>query len=404
MKKEWETVPLEAVAVQKKGAIKIGPFGSQLKKRDLVSSGIHVVGIENILSETFDGLGERFISPEKFQTLRTVEIFPGDLLITMMGTIGKVAVVPDGIETSIMDSHLLRVRPDTNLCRTDYLKWAVYGSPAVQESMDAQAHGAIMKGLNSAIVRSLPILLPPLSEQRRIVDILDKAFENIAIVGADAEKNLHNARALFASHLNTVFTKRGPGWMETTLGETYDVRDGTHDSPRYHATGYPLITSKNLKREGLSFENVKLISEQDYKKINERSEVHKGDVLLAMIGTIGNPTLVTVEPLFAIKNVALLKIPKGQSGAFVKHYLDSESVVSKMIKEAKGTTQRFVGLGYLRAFPINVPPLATQLEIVERINKFERETQHLEFIYQRKLVELDALRKSLLNAAFSGKL
>jgi type I restriction enzyme, S subunit len=114
------------------------------------------------------------------------------------------------------------------------------------------------------------------------------------------------------------------GWEIKRLGEIFDVRDGTHDSPKYHTTGYPLITSKNLKREGLSFDDINLISEKDYQKINERSAVHKGDVLLAMIGTIGNPTLVTTEPNFAIKNVALLKIPSGQSGAFLKYYLDSE--------------------------------------------------------------------------------
>ena len=154
------------------------------------------------------------------------------------------------------------------------------------------------------------------------------------------------------------------GWQTRKLGEVYDVRDGTHDSPKYHATGYPFITSKNLKREGLSFDDVKLISEQDYKKINERSAVHKGDVLFAMIGTIGNSTLVTMEPNFAIKNMALFKIPSGQSGAFLKHYLDSGWVISKMMKGAKGTTQKFVGLGYLRDFPINVPPLPEQQRIV----------------------------------------
>ena len=154
------------------------------------------------------------------------------------------------------------------------------------------------------------------------------------------------------------------GWQTRKLGEVYDVRDGTHDSPKYHATGYPFITSKNLKREGLSFDDVKLISEQDYKKINERSAVHKGDVLFAMIGTIGNSTLVTVEPNFAIKNIALFKIPSGQSGAFLKHYLDSGWVISKMMKGAKGTTQKFVGLGYLRDFPVNVPPLPEQQRIV----------------------------------------
>jgi len=228
MKNGWRTIPLEEVAVQEKGGIKIGPFGSQLRKRDLVASGIHVVGIENVLSGHFDGLGDRFISPEKFQTLKTVEILPGDLLMTMMGTIGKVAIAPEGMGRSIMDSHLLRVRPDRKLCRTDYLRWAVYGSPAVQKAMEAQAHGSIMQGLNSAIVRSLPIFLPPLQEQQRIVGILDKAFAGIATAKANAEKNLQNARALFESHLQFVFTQRGKGWSRKPLGSLCELISGQH--------------------------------------------------------------------------------------------------------------------------------------------------------------------------------
>ena len=253
-------------------------------------------------------------------------------------------------------------------------------------------------------LRDVAVPVPPLAEQQRIVGLLDEAFEGLATAKANAEKNLQNARALFESHLQTVFTQRGPGWVETTLGEAYDVRDGTHDSPKYHGTGYPLITSKNLKREGLSFDDVRLISEQDYTKINERSAVHKGDVLFAMIGTIGNPTLVEVEPNFAIKNVALFKNPNGQSGAFLKHYLDSGMVISKMMKEAKGTTQKFVGLGYLRGFPINLPPLATQLKIAEELDAMTEETQRLARLYERKHAALEALKKSLLHQAFTGEL
>ena len=251
---------------------------------------------------------------------------------------------------------------------------------------------------------AVPLSLPPLPEQRRIVGILDEAFEGIATAKANAEKNLQNARALFESHLQSVFTQRGLGWVETTLGNEFDVRDGTHDSPKYHESGYPLVTSKNLKREGLSFEDARLISEEDYRKINERSVVHKGDVLFAMIGTIGNPTVVTVEPNFAIKNVALFKVPSTNSGAFLKYYLGSSWVISKMAMEAKGTTQRFVGLGYLRDFPINLPPLATQLEVVEKLEEFSQQTDRLASIYQQKLAALDELKKSLLHQAFSGQL
>jgi len=322
----------------------------------------------------------------------------GDILLTVKGSgVGKINLL--GQNEIAISRQLMAVRVTGADPRFIY----AFLSSAF-DHFQSLSTGAAIPGISREQVLSLEIAIPSFSEQQRIVNILDEAFEGIATAKANAEKNLKNARSLFESHLQAVFSQRGVEWVEKKLGEVYDVRDGTHDSPKYHDTGYPLITSKNLKREGLSFDNVKLISEQDYNKINDRSAVHKGDVLLAMIGTIGNPTLVTVEPNFAIKNVALFKIKNGHSGAFLKHYLGSEWVISKMMNEAKGTTQKFVGLGYLRDFPINVPPFAAQLNIVEHLDKFSLKTQNLESIYQQKLAALDALKKSLLDQAFSGNL
>jgi type I restriction enzyme S subunit len=154
------------------------------------------------------------------------------------------------------------------------------------------------------------------------------------------------------------------GWEVRPLGDVYDVRDGTHDSPKYQDEGYPLITSKNLKPEGLTFAKAKFISEEDYLSINRRSQVGQGDLLFAMIGTIGNPTLVEREPNFSIKNIALMKPPKGQCSRFLKYYLETRFVIEKMKIEAGGTTQRFVGLGYLRKFPFPALPLEEQKQIV----------------------------------------
>ena len=341
--------------------------------------------------------GEKFIEDPQTWTDQTTKIAKkGDILMSVRAPVGPVNFATEEI---CIGRGLAAIRSRVELNR-DFLFYQLQHL----QSVIAGREGAVFASINKSEIQALPIAFAPLPEQKRIVGILDEAFEGIATAKANAEKNLQNARALFESHLHSVFTKRGDGWVDTSLGGAYDVRDGTHDSPKFHETGYPLITSKNLKREGLSFDDVKLISEQDYNKINERSVVHKGDVLFAMIGTIGNPTLVTVEPNFAIKNVALFKIPSGQNGAFLKHYLDSGLVISKMMNEAKGTTQKFVGLGYLRSFPINLPPLSIQLEVVEELDELSEETQRLESIYEQKLAALDELKKSLLHQAFTGEL
>lgn len=242
------------------------------------------------------------------------------------------------------------------------------------------------------------------SEQQRLVAILDECFVAIDKAKANAEQNFKNAKELFESYLQRVFDKKGDDWEEKRLGEVYDVRDGTHDSPKYHNQGYPLVTSKNLKNHKLVFDDIKFISESDYLNINKRSKVDVGDVLFAMIGTIGNPVVIVDEPNYTIKNVALFKVGNNQSSYFLKYFLDSKKTKEKMIRDAKGTTQKFVGLGYLRSFPILIPAYEEQQAIVHKLDTLRAETQKLEAIYKKKIEDLDELKKSILQKAFAGEL
>ena len=383
MKKDWQKKTLGEVCT--------------VDKNQGIYKNLPYVGLEQIEAHT-----GRFIGSTEPLGVKsaTFKFSPEHVLYGRLRPYLNKVMLPDFIGHCSTEIFPLKPRP--GLSRKFLQYWFLREATVAQ--IDATSTGARMPRANMTAVLDFEFPVPPLPEQQRIVRILDAAFDGIATAKANAEKNLQNARAIFESHLQAVFTQKGEGWEEKRLGEIYDVRDGTHDSPKYHATGYPLITSKNLKREGLSFEDVNLICEQDYIKINQRSAVHKGDVLFAMIGTIGNPTIVTVEPKFAIKNVALFKIPKGHSGRFLKHYLSSSWVISKMMQEARGTTQKFVGLGYLRDFPINVPPIAKQIEIVESLDDLSAETQRLESIYKQKLAALDELKKSMLHDAFRGAL
>jgi len=338
------------------------------------------------------------IKPEGIQRSRLVN--EGDFLLSNSMSFGR----PYIMKTSgcIHDGWLV-LSDKSGEFEQDYL-YHFLGSSAAYKQFDNLAAGSTVRNLNIDLVKSVQLPLPPIPEQQRIVTLLDDAFARIVTATAHAEQNLKNARELFDSTLNTLFTEKGEGWVLKQLGDVYDVRDGTHDSPKYQPDGYALITSKNLKKDGLNFEKIKFISESDYLKINERSAVHQGDILFAMIGTIGNPIVVEVEPNFAIKNVALFKIKDGQNSYFLKYYLESPYVQEKMKKEAKGTTQKFVGLGYLRSFPITLPDIIEQQRIVNELNILATQTKHLEAIYQQKLDALAELKQSLLQQAFAGDL
>jgi type I restriction enzyme S subunit len=372
-------------------------------KPDYVDDGIPFLSAKNVKEGQIIWSGYNCISEKTHKELtKNNKPLLGDILYTRVGSYGEAAVIEDDNEFSVFVSLTL-IKVDKTVLNNYFLKHYL-NSDFVKRLAKKSISSSGVGNLNVGTVREFPILVPPLPEQQRIVAILDEAFAAIAKAKANAEQNLKNAKELFESYLQGIFENKGDGWEEKMLGEVYDVRDGTHDSPKYQEEGFPLITSKNLKKDLLNYDNVNYISEQDYININKRSKVDKGDILFAMIGTIGNPVVIQDEPDFAIKNVALFKVPKGQNSNFLKYYLDAKSTIDKMMGDAKGTTQKFVGLGYLRSFEILLPPLKEQQTFVQKLDALSAETKKLEAIYQQKINDLEELKKSVLQKAFSGEL
>ena len=165
-------------------------------------------------------------------------------------------------------------------------------------------------------------------------------------------------------------------WMWSKLNMCLDVRDGTHDTPRYVSEGVPLVTSKNLVDGKIDFSTAKNISYADHKEISIRSEVNSGDILFAMIGSIGNPVLYLGEDEFSIKNMALFKhINCGMNMKYVYWYLYLEQY--QMRRYSSGGVQAFVSLKYLRNYWIPIPPLEEQERIVSAIENLVEMTCQL---------------------------
>ena len=175
------------------------------------------------------------------------------------------------------------------------------------------------------------------------------------------------------------------------LGDICDVRDGTHDSPSYVDIGYPLVTSKNIVDGKLDLSVVNYISLDDYNKINERSKVDDGDIIMPMIGTIGNPYLVSGFTDFAIKNVALIKFNDEKvNNKYIYYFLNSDKFKGYVAENNRGGTQKFLSLKDIRNMEINIVSLDEQLEIVEILDKIS----DLIKFRQEQLSKLDELVKS----------
>ena len=197
-------------------------------------------------------------------------------------------------------------------------------------------------------------------------------------------------------------------WEWCRLADYLDVRDGTHDSPKYHSEGIPFVTSKNLDNGKIDFSTCKYISEEDHKKFSERSCVEDGDILFAMIGSIGNPVIVKKDREFSIKNVALFKryCVELTNIQYIYYYL--QFIQNELKKISSGGVQSFVGLKTFREWIFPLPPLAEQHRIVAKIEdllpKVEEYGKAQETLNKLNAELPERLKKSILQEAIEGRL
>jgi len=258
-------------------------------------------------------------------------------------------------------------------------------------------------GISSTNLMKFEARYPSLDEQEKIGNFLKQLDDTIALY----QNELDVLKKTKKGFLQKMFPKEGesvpeirfPGftddWEQRKLGDYKDVRDGTHDSPKYHLRGHPLVTSKNLKDSGLDLSEVSFISDEDFEMINKRSNVDVGDILFGMIGTIGNPIIVDTND-FAIKNVALIKNGGEISNEFLIHLLKS-SVFDKYIRnENVGNTQKFLSLSKIREFTFLSPSNEEQLQI----GRFFKGLDNTIALHQRELESLKKTKKAFLQKMF----
>ena len=356
-----------------------GPFGGSLKKSCFKTSGYAVYEQQHAIYDQFEDI-RYFIDESKYREMKRFELFPRDLIMSCSGTMGKVAIVPDGIPKGIINQALLKLSPRKDII-AEFLKYWM-NSPNFQNELIKLSQGVAIKNVASVkVLKEIQIYLPPLPEQKRIVAILDEAFEGIDSAIANTQKNLTNSRELFESYLNNIFTQKGDGWVEKKLGDISEVKDGTHDSPKYEESGIPFITQKNIRENGLTFENIKFISPSDHEKFYSRSNVAFGDIIISMIGANrGMACIVDTERIFSIKNVGLIKASENINRYFLLYFLKSKKAKIYVESASRGGAQPFIGLGKLREFPVSVAPQDSQATIITKLDELYNETQRLETI------------------------
>jgi type I restriction enzyme S subunit len=279
----------------------------------------------------------------------------------------------------------------------------------LKDTVSKQKLGNTMPYIKVGMLTDFQLPVPPLPEQQRIVGVLDEAFEGVATAKANAKKNLQNARALFESHLQSVFTQRGNGWVDTALSDVCGfVRGpfgGSLKKSIFVADGYAVYEQQHAIYD--QFDDVRYFIDEAKFKEMKRFELLPNDLIMSCSGTMGRVAIVPKGIKRGIINQALLKLtPTGKIlNAFLKSWMGSEAFQDALKEYSGGAAiQNVASVKILKEIRVPLPSVKEQKRVVDELDALREETQRLESIYERKLAALEALKESLLNQAFSGQL
>lgn len=326
----------------------------------------------------------------------------GDFIFSNSMSFGRAYIM--AIPGYIHDGWFTFKLPD--YLNPDYL-WYLFRSPLLVEQIKGLAAGAIVQNISSDLIKKCDLPIPPLEEQQKIVEKLDKAFELIDQAKANIEQNIINTKELFKSKLDEVFSQKRDGWMDVTLKDIcFKITDGSHNPPKaLEISNFIMLSSKNIIDDKITYDNPRHISEEDYFTENKRTNVEENDVLLTIVGTIGRVAVVPkMDTYFTLqRSVAVLK-PNLEvlRSDFLKYTLQAK--LEYLESNARGVAQKGIYLNQLKNIEIAIPSIIEQNRIVDKLSLLQNESKILLGKYQQKLSNLEELRKSILEKAFKGEL
>jgi type I restriction enzyme S subunit len=378
-----------------------GPFGGSLKKNIFKSDGYAVYEQQHAIYDQFDDI-RYFIDEKKFNEMKRFELNSGDLIMSCSGTMGKIAIVPEKIKKGIINQALLKLSPSKKVSNVFLKLWMQ--SENFQDSLKEYSGGAAIQNVASvSILKQIEIPLPPLPEQQRIVAIIYEAFAAIAKVKANAEQNLKNAKELFDVYLHKYYASKEEGWEEKNLKEVAEYFNGLTYSPKDVSNkGIIVLRSSNVQNDELDFNDIVRVN----LTVKEKIIVREGDIL--MCSRNGSARL--VGKTATIKNLneemtfgTFMMIIRSQYNPYLSWFFKSTDFRNQ-IKGGENTMINQITRYMLDDIVLSFPPIDKQNEIVQKLNSLAIEIKKLDTIYYQKIYDLEELKKSILQKAFSGEL
>lgn len=402
MRQGWEIKKLGEVC-------EVFEDGDWIESKDQSIEGIRLIQTGNIGNGFFKDRGEkaRYISADTFKRLRCTEIFEGDCLVSRLpDPVGRACILPNTGEKMItaVDCTIIRLNQ-----KQINPQWFLFYSMSnfYQTEIQKQVTGATRQRISRKNLGLVPIPIPQLEEQQHIVSILDKCFTAIDKAKANAEQNLKNTKELFDSYLQGVFEKKGDDWEECNIEDIIRLIDYRGRTPKKTEMGIRLITAKNVKLGYLQLNPVEFIAEDNYESWMTRGIPDIGDVIFTTEAPLANVAQIeTNEKLAFAQRIIVMQPNRNKLNPTFLKYMLLSNTIRKIILE-KGTGATVVGIksSLLKKIRIYFPKsIDKQQAIVYQLDALRAETQKLEAVYQKKIEELEELKKSILQGAFSGEL
>ncbi|MGI2128869.1 restriction endonuclease subunit S [Shewanella oncorhynchi] len=389
---EWEEKVLEDIC-----DVRDGTHASPKYQQN----GFPLVTSKNVKNGYINYDDVQYISKIDFDEInKRSKVDVNDILIGMIGTIGNIALIRQTPDFAIKNVALIKDKNEMDFLYSYYF----LQSPITTQQLDDFASGGTQKFISLSNVRSLLICVPEREEQTAIGNTFQKldSLINQHQQKHDKLSNIKKAmlEKMFPKQGETIPEIRFKGfsgeWEEKVLEDICDVRDGTHASPKYQQNGFPLVTSKNVKNGYINYDDVQYISKIDFDEINKRSKVDVNDILIGMIGTIGNIALIRQTPDFAIKNVALIKDKNEMDFLYSYYFLQSPITTQQLDDFASGGTQKFISLSNVRSLLICVPEREEQTAIGNYFQKLDALINQ----HQQQITKLTNIKQACLNKMF----
>ncbi len=378
--------------------------GNWIESKDQSPNGIRLVQTGNVGDGRFKDRRDkaRYISEETFKKLRCTEIHPGDILVSRLpDPVGRACVLPETGEKMITAVDCTIIRLNENECLP---KWLLYYtiSDTYQFEIQKRVTGATRQRISRKNLGLIPIPVAPLPEQQRIVSILDQAFAAIDKAKANAEQNHLNSKELFESHLQGVFGSTGSptkrdGWEKVTLGEVCEFSNGkAHEKNIDENGGYILVNSKFISSDGAIFKRTNV----------QLTPLFKGDIAFVMSDVpngkaLAKCFLVDQDDTYSLNQRICVIRSNEYDKKFLYYHLNRHEY---LLSFNNGENQTNLRKNDILNCPLFRVPMVEQQAIVRQLNALRAETQKLEAVYQKKMDDLEELKKSILQKAFAGEL